>query len=70
MTTLADYSDEQRREWGRYVATERIFIGGALAFLPGDPVPIGHVEGDDAPVSKEQVARVNTKAAEAATKEG
>lgn len=67
MTTLEQYTDEQKREYGAYVATEPIDIGGARAFNVGDPVPISHVERDDPPVRKDQVARVNTKAAAAAT---
>lgn len=68
-TTLEGYSDEQRREYGKYVAVERIYIGGALAFNPGDPVPASHVDREDAPVRKEQVAGAQTKAA-SAVKEG
>lgn len=70
MSELDQYSDAQKREWSKYVATEPIYIGGALAFLPGNPVPASHVDREDAPVSKSQVAGVNTKAAEAVTKEG
>jgi hypothetical protein len=57
---------EQQREWGKYVAVERIFIDGALAFNAGDPVPAQHVDRADAPVNKSQVTGANTKAAVAA----
>lgn len=67
--TLEGYTDEQRREYGKYVATEAIFIGNARAFNPGDPVPVSHVE--NGVVRKDQVAGANTKAATAAqTQEG
>lgn len=49
----------QQDEYSAYVATEQIYIGGALAFNVGDPVPKGHVDrgvvrfgGDDAQVVK------------------
>lgn len=69
--TLEEYEARHRAEWGKYVATERIVIDGALAFLPGQPVPAGHVDRkDNPPVDKSQVARVDTKAAQAAIQEG
>lgn len=42
-------SAEERRqqiakEYGTYVAAEPITINGALAFAPGHPVPISHLE--------------------------
>ena len=60
----------QAKEYGTYIAVERINIGGARAFNPGDPVPVSHVEGDNPVVRKDQVARVNTKAAAAAAENG
>lgn len=60
-----EYRAAQEREYGQFVATERIKIGGALAFRPGDPVPASHVEREI--VAQSQVARVNTKAAAAVT---
>lgn len=39
-----EFADRQRLEYGRYRATQRINVGGALAFKPGDAVPAGHVE--------------------------
>lgn len=68
--TLEGYTAEQNKVWGKYVAKERIYIGGALAFNPGDPVPSSHVDRDNAPVAKSQVVGANTKAAAAATQEG
>jgi hypothetical protein len=57
---------EQAKEYGKYVAKERIVIDGALAFNAGDPVPVSHVERDNAPVSRDQVVGANTQAAKAA----
>lgn len=62
--TDADLAAAQAREYGTYVATEPIFIGGARAFNVGDPVPVGHVESGI--VSKDAVAKATTKAGEAA----
>ena len=42
--TVEQYLDEQRAEWGAYVATEAIHIHGARAFNEGDPVPASHVD--------------------------
>lgn len=70
MTTPESYDAQQKAEYGKYVAVEQIYIGGALAFNPGDPVPASTVDRDDSPIRKEQVAGAKTKAAEAATKEG
>lgn len=61
-----DYEAQQAAEWGKYVATEVIYIGGARAFNPGDPVPASHVDREDPPVRKEQVVGAKTKAAAAA----
>lgn len=55
MSELANYAEAQRKEWSKYVAAERIFIDGALAFNEGDPVPAGHVDRDNPPVDKSQV---------------
>ena len=68
MSELDQYAEAVRREWSKYVATEQIFIGGALAFNDGDPVPAGHVDREDAPVRKDQVKPA--KAAAATNKEG
>ena len=32
------------KEYGTYVATADIYVGNALAYRAGDPVPIGNVE--------------------------
>lgn len=54
--------DELRKqrivEYGQYVAKESIFIGGALAFTEGHPVPATHVR--DGIVSADQVEKVQT----------
>jgi hypothetical protein len=42
---LAAELAKQESEWGTYVAAAPIFIGGARAFNPGDPVPVSHVTG-------------------------
>lgn len=52
---------ERIAEYGQYVATEDIFIGGALAFTPGHPVPATHVRLGI--VSEDQVEKVATAAA-------
>lgn len=66
---MAETWEERRRaqeaEYGEYVATERITIGGALAFNVGDSVPKTHVTRGV--VDKSQVAKTGTKAAEAVT---
>lgn len=49
-------------EYGRYVARSDIYIGGALAFRAGDPVPVSHV--DRGVVAKDSVVGANTKTAE------
>lgn len=49
------YRQQQEAEYSAYVATEQIFIDGALAFNVGDPVPKGHV--DRGVVSKDQVKK-------------
>lgn len=63
--TVEDYLKKQKAEWGTYVATEAIYVNGARAFNPGDPVPVSHVESKT--VSTSQVAKTTTKAAQAAT---
>lgn len=54
----------QAKEYGTYVALGPIDIGGVRAFNKGDAVPVGHVDREV--VSKEQVAKVTTKAGQAA----
>ncbi len=43
-STAEDLRAAQIAEYGTYTATERIVIDGALAFNPGDAVPVSHVE--------------------------
>lgn len=63
--TAEDARTEIAREYGTYVATDVIYVNGARAFNPGDPVPVSHV--DSGVVAKELVARTGTKAAAAVT---
>lgn len=42
--TVAELRRKRQEEYGKYVATEEIFIDGVLAFGKGFPVPISHVE--------------------------
>lgn len=65
--TAEDLRAAQVEEWGQYVATGPIDIGGVRAFNTGDPVPADHVKRGV--VDKAQVAKTNTKAAQAATSE-
>lgn len=62
--TAEEHQAAQAAEYGTFVATEAIHIGGALAFNPGDPVPVSHVERGV--VTTEQVAKITTKAGRAA----
>lgn len=64
-TAADDFQAAQEKEWGLYVAVEVIAIDGVRAFNPGDPVPVSHVERGV--VDKSQVARRDTKAAQAVT---
>ena len=32
-----------REEWGQYVASQDIYVGTALAYIKGDPVPAANV---------------------------
>lgn len=43
-TTAEDMVAAQRKEYGQYVAKEAIHVGNALAYNPGDPVPVSNVE--------------------------
>lgn len=63
MSDVEDFRAAQAKEYGTYTATERIVIDGVLAFLPGDPVPAGHVNRQV--VSKDQVEKAKTPAAPA-----
>lgn len=57
--------ETQAKEYGEYVAVNAIAINGVRAFNAGDPVPKSHVEREI--VSKDDVAKVGTKKAEAVT---
>lgn len=41
---LADQIEAQRKEYGTYVANQQIHVGTALAYNPGDAVPISNAE--------------------------
>mgnify|MGYP001025037014 CR=1 FL=1 len=41
---LADHIEAQRKEYGMYVAARQIHVGTALAYNPGDAVPISNAE--------------------------
>lgn len=45
-------------EYGKYVATEEIYIDGVLAFGKGYPVPISHVERFPELLEEDAVAEV------------
>jgi hypothetical protein len=62
--TAAELRKAQEEEYGKYVAATRIEIDGVLAFMPGHPVPAGHVS-DDGPVYPSQVVPRDKLAPEA-----
>lgn len=66
--TAEQLTEAQRAEYSKYVAKEAIYVGTALAFNAGDPVPTSHVERGV--VDKDKVVGARTKAAESVTKEG
>jgi hypothetical protein len=41
---LSDFIARQREEYGKYVAVKQIFAGNALAYNPGDAVPVENCE--------------------------
>lgn len=41
---LSDFIARQREEYSKYVAKEQIFAGNALAYNPGDAIPIENCE--------------------------
>lgn len=61
-----EYRALQEAEYSQYVATDRIYIGGALAFLPGHPVPKSHL--DRKVVNSKQVKKADSKTAPNAPK--
>lgn len=40
---LAAHLAAQDREYGHYVANQNIYVGNALAYAPGHPVPVSNV---------------------------
>ena len=62
-STAEELRAAQEAEYGTYVATSHIYVGGALAFAPGHPVPVGHVK--NGVVDKELVTKVTTARAAA-----
>lgn len=65
-TTAAEQQAAISAEYGTYVATEPIDIGGARAFNPGDAVPVSHVEGGVVPASSVAKAQLDEPAGNAA----
>lgn len=65
-------AQEQRaaliENYSKYVAIAPIYVNGALAYAPGHAVPV--ISVDDGTVDKALVAKVGTKAAEAAPTPG
>ena len=41
---LGDQIAAQRKEYGLYVANQQIYVGTALAYNPGDAIPIENCE--------------------------
>lgn len=58
----------QLAEYGKYVARDVIFVNGARAYNPGDPVPVSVVESGA--VSKDAVVGANTKTAATISEKG
>lgn len=61
-----DFIATQTKEYSTYIATQDIYVGVALAYKTGDPVPVSNVEahGYD---KNGMVAKAGTKAAEQVT---
>lgn len=53
-------------EYGQFVATAHIEFDGVRAFAAGDPVPASTVKARPELLEEKMVAKVGTKAAEAA----
>lgn len=68
--TAEELHAAQVKEYGQYVAVDKIDLHGVRAFNKGDAVPVGHVEGDTAVVPRDLVAKSTTKAAQAAVENG
>lgn len=41
---VTDRRNEQAKEYGTYVANQQIFVGAALAYDVGHPVPVSNVK--------------------------
>lgn len=61
-----DLMAAQTKEYNTYVATQDIYVGVALAYRAGDPVPVSNVEAHGY-AQNNMVAKVGTKAASEAT---
>lgn len=48
---------EQAAEYGKYRANQNIYVGGALAYLAGHPVPVSNVENGSVPVDAVSVVQ-------------
>lgn len=57
---LADFIALQKKEYGLYVANQQIFAGNALAYNPGDAVPVENAERLEY-VEQGLVVKVGTK---------
>lgn len=67
-TSQADtHAEAIRKEYSQYVAKEAIYVGTALAFNAGDPVPASSVESGAVP--RDAVVGASTRAAAAVTSE-
>jgi len=64
-TTAVDHQAAIAAEYGTYVATEPIDIGGARAFNPGDAVPVSHVANGVVPQSAVAKAQLDEPAGNA-----
>lgn len=61
--TAATLRAARQAEYGKYVATEEIYIDGVLAFGKGFPVPISHVEKYPELLEEDAVAEVSVAGA-------
>lgn len=61
MRSAEDYAAEVAAEYGEYVAVEPIYVGNALAYNVGDPVPKSNVDTHGY-LTDRKVARRSTQA--------
>ena len=65
---------EQQTEYGTYVANQAIYVGTALAYNPGDPVPASNVAAlgyeKDGLVDKVSTSKSSSKSSSSAKSEG